>query len=451
VVEEDSISSIAPRDTADHNRELMLELYDAAIEAASPGTSTARATDALMIDRTSRVWIYAIGKAATPMAAAAVQSLSRSMHSIVGGVVVSSDGAPTPYATLAAVRGDHPLPGRHSFTAAAKIGEVSSGRRGSDVAIVLISGGASSLMAAPLRGMSEADLTALFEVLLGSGLDIGAMNAVRKRFLRWGAGRLALALAPAATHCLAISDVAGDDLAVIGSGPCVPDATTAQDVQNTLQRANLLTRIPQAFRDYLTSVTRGTIPETPTKNHPAFAHVTARVIGNTTIAVDAAAERARARGFAVEIVDTRLAGEAAKAGEAIAQRLIAARAQRDGGRRCIVWGGETTVTLASGGSPKGGGRCQELALAAARVLHDRAGDAGGIALLAAGTDGRDGATDAAGAMVDSATWDAIVAAGRDPAHALAAHESNGALRAASALIGRRETGTNVNDVVIGLV
>jgi hydroxypyruvate reductase len=137
-------------------------------------------------------------------------------------------------------------------------------------------------------------------------------------------------------------------------------------------------------------------------------------------------------------------------GEAIARELIAARAAGSA-KRCIIWGGETTVTLGAGGSPSGGGRCQELALAAARVLHEAGSDSTGITLLAAGTDGRDGATDAAGAIVDGSTWGAIAAAGRDPAQALASHESNGALRLASALIGRRETGTNVNDVVIGLV
>src|SRR5262249_45548954 len=146
--------------------------------------------------------------------------------------------------------------------AASKIADVSSGRRGNDVAIVLISGGTSSMIGAPLKGMSEADLTALYEMLLGSGLDIAQMNAVRKRFSRWGAGRLALALAPAATHCLAISDVSDDDLATIGSGPCVADATTAQDVQNILQRANLWTRVPQTHREYLTAVSRGAIPDT---------------------------------------------------------------------------------------------------------------------------------------------------------------------------------------------
>jgi hydroxypyruvate reductase len=427
-----------------------MELYDAAIAASSPGVTTSRAIDALSINRASRVWIFAFGKAATPMAAAAASSLLRSLNAIVGGVVVSPEGAPSPYPTLVSMRGDHPVPGRHSFDAATKIAEVSAGRRGNDVAIVLVSGGASSMIAGPLRGMSEGDLVALYELLLGSGLDIAATNKVRKRFIRWGAGRLALALAPAVTHCLAMSDVENDDLAVIGSGPCVADATTAHDVMNVLQRANLLSRIPQAYREYLTSVTRGATPDTPKTTHPAFAHVTARVVGSNRMAVDGAAAVARDRGYATAVIAERLTGEAARAGEAIARHLLTTRGDMNG-RRCVIWGGETTVTLGSSGAhSSGGGRCQELALAASRVLRDAGANAAGISILAAGTDGRDGATDAAGALVDASTWDAVIAAGRDPAHALASHESNAALRAAGALIGRRDTGTNVNDVVIGV-
>src|SRR5215467_2935152 len=237
---EDRISTSASTTAVDADRKLLMEVYDAAIAAASPGVATSRAIDALSIDRASRIWIFSFGKAATPMAAAAVGSLLRSLHSIVGGVVVSPDGAASPYPTLVAMRGDHPTPGPHSFAAAAKIADVASGRMVNDVAIVLVSGGASSLIAAPLRGMSEGDLVDLFELLLGSGLDIGEMNAVRKRFTRLGAGRLALALAPAAVHCLAMSDVAGDDLAVIGSGPCVADPTTPQDVLAILERGKLM-------------------------------------------------------------------------------------------------------------------------------------------------------------------------------------------------------------------
>src|SRR5205823_4346184 len=138
---------------------------------------------------------------------------------------------------------DHPLPGRHSFTAAGRIGEVAAGMRSDDVAIVLMSGGASSLIAAPLRGMAESDLGQLFELLLGSGLDIRAMNAVRKRFARWGAGRLALALAPARTFVYVMSDVPGDDPADVGSGPCTPDPNTVKDVIEILQKSVILSRL----------------------------------------------------------------------------------------------------------------------------------------------------------------------------------------------------------------
>jgi len=446
--------------TAAIARPVLIDLYDAAIAAAAPGPAVARAVSTLPIERDRRVWIFAFGKAAHPMAAAAIAPLIRSMNSVVGGVIVTGEHLPTPYPTLTVMRGDHPVPGRNSFAASAKIEEVAAGRRGTDVALVLISGGTSSMIGAPLRGMSSADLTVLYEQLLGSGLDIRAVNAVRKRFSRWAAGRLALALAPAATFCFAISDVAGDDLSVIGSGPCVPDETTVRDVSAILQRANLLPRLPQTHRDFLGSVSRGSTPETPRKTHPAFAHVKARVIGNVKSAVEGAAARAREQGIDAEVVRALLVGEAAAAGESIAHRMLAVRADAahsgDGKSRCVIWGGETTVTLTGPGSigtarAAGGGRCQELALAAARTLHEVGGVGPEITILAAGTDGRDGATDAAGAVIDGTTWSTIAAGDRDPRASLASHESHGALRVAHALIPRRETGTNVNDIVIGLV
>ena len=177
--------------------------------------------------------MYAFGKASHAMATAAVASLQRSLRTIAGGVVVGTELQPSPYATLTMLAGDHPLPGRHSFTAAQQIGTTTVGMRSSDVAIVLLSGGASSLIAAPLRGISEADLGQLFELLLGSGLDIRAINAIRKRFTRWGAGRLALALAPARTYSFVISDVPGDDVGDVGSGPCTPDTFTVREVIGT--------------------------------------------------------------------------------------------------------------------------------------------------------------------------------------------------------------------------
>jgi glycerate 2-kinase len=434
---------------------VLIELYNAAVAGAAPGPATAQAIDALRVPRERRVLLFAFGKAARSMAAAAVDSLLRSLHSIVGGVMVTPDGEPSPYPTVLSLAGDHPIPGRRSFDAAAKIAEVAAGRRATDVAIVLISGGTSSLIGAPLRGQSEADLSALHGLLLDSGLDIAQMNGVRKRFSRWGGGRLALALAPAATHCLAVSDVIGDDLSVIGSGPCVPDPGVIADVERTLDRANLRARLSPTYRDYITSVTRGVTPETPKKAHPAFAHVTSRVIATNRLALEGAAAAAKARGLVTHLQRTPLAGEASVTGEQLARLLIDAKQNPpDGNRvpRCYVWGGETTVVLGPGARASGGGgRCQELALAAARVLSE-AGEAGaGISLLAAGTDGRDGSTEAAGGCVNASTWERIQSRGIDPASALLRHESNGALGAAGALVPRWNTGTNVMDVMIGVI
>jgi hydroxypyruvate reductase len=414
-----------------------------------------------------RIWLYALGKAAHPMASAAAAALQRSLLTIAGGVVVSPEASPTPYATVSSLQGNHPLPGRLSFTAAERIGEIAVGMRSDDVAIVLLSGGVSSLIAAPLRGMAESDLGQLFELLLGAGLDIRSMNAVRKRFTRWGAGRLALALAPARTYSFVISDVIGDDPADIGSGPVTADPSTVKEVVDLLQRAALLPRISPAMREYLTGVTRGVIPETPKTTHPAFAHVTTRVIGSNRLALDAATAYAKSLSLDVECVSAPLQGDAATCGTLVADALLH-RAQQ-GRAGCIIWGGETTVQLtasappfsgrasapaagvAAADLPPSGGRCQELALAAARRLAQSGDAAKGVTILAAGTDGRDGTVDAAGAFAHAGLWSAIRESGRDPELALQRHESHAVLSAAGALLPRRFTGTNVMDVVIGLV
>lgn len=407
--------------------------------------------------------MFAFGKAAHDMAGAAVAALQRSLNQIVGGLIVAPNGGKSPYGTIPVLEGDHPIPGPRSFAAAQRIGEVTSRMKSGDVALVLVSGGATSLIAGPLRGMTETELTQVFQLLLASGLDINAVNAVRRRFTRWGGGRLALAVAPAATYCLAVSDVPGDDLAAIGSGPSVPDPSTADDVLDILEDANLLDRLPKSFKRYALDVSRGAEPETPKTGHPAFAHGAARVIANNRGALDAAAERARALGAAaVYVVDAPLVGEASVRGDAIARWLLELRAKNETqaqnhAPRIVIWGGETTVTLSKQGSRRvtpavpPGGRCQELALAAAQTLHAAGERAGGIAVLAAGTDGRDGPTDAAGAFVDASTWTAIQSAGRDPMAALAEHSSNAALAAAGALFAPGPTGTNVMDVVIGVV
>ena len=437
-------------------RALLAVLYDAAIVGAAPGPLTTAALREQPPGHRQRVHVFALGKAAHAMAAAAVDSLRGSASVLAGGVVVAAEPGPPPHRALVALAGDHPLPGPRSFSAAERLGRQVAAVGRDEVALVLLSGGATSLLAAPVTALSERDLVLLFDLLHRSGLGIHAMNVVRKRLTRWGAGRLAVALAPARTHVLMISDVPGDDPADIASGPCTPDASTAQDVIALLQASSLLPELPRAVREYLDAVHRGTLPETPKADHPAFRGVTTRLIGSNRLAVSAAVRRAGELAHAAQAADSPLVGEAARCGADVADALIA-RAER-GLFGCVVWGGETTVRragrepLPSGAEPNGaGGRCQEFALAAARRLASGGAAARRVFLLAAGTDGRDGPTDAAGAYADGSVWEAIVRSGHDPARALERHESYVALDSAGALFRCGPTGTNVMDIVLGVV
>ncbi|HET8623216.1 MAG TPA: DUF4147 domain-containing protein [Gemmatimonadales bacterium] len=429
-------------------RTLLEDLYAAAVDAAAPGPALERSLAEVVVQ--SPVRLFALGKAASAMAESAVAVLARRGIEPVGGLVVPPAEAQPPHPAIRVVPGDHPEPGARSRAAADALAVAAAATRAGDEAWVLLSGGATSLLGAPVEGVIPADLTALYAMLLGSGLDISAMNRIRKRFSRWGGGRLAQALAPARVRVFVVSDVIGDDLASIGSGPCVPDPSRAAEIREELDRARLTARMPPRLLDLLAAVAEGRAPETPKPGDPAFAMVETRLIVSNRLALEAARSRAAAQGVTAEIVATPLAGEAADAGRQIAAKLIR-YAQRSDVQRpgCLIWGGETTVTIGTE-APGLGGRSQELALAAARELAGAGMSAASISVMAAGTDGRDGPTDAAGAVVDGRTWDAIRRAGRDPAYDLTHHEAYRALDAAGVLLKPGLTGTNVMDVVIGL-
>lgn len=437
------------------DREILLQLYRTALQAADPGRALRAALSTDDQATPDRTWIIALGKAAFALAGEAVAWLKSAGREPIGGIIIAPEPGPAPHPNLQVTTGDHPIPGENSFAAAEALEGIVRQVQPRDDVWVLLSGGTTSLIASPVRGITPAELQQIYAEVLGAGIDITAMNRIRKRVSRWGAGRLAVALAHARVHVFIVSDVIGDDVASIASGPCSPDPSTAVAVRALLDECGLLHRVPRSLLDLLDRTERRMVPETPKAADAAFRAVTTRIIASNRVALQAAAAAAENMGIAVRVRRKPLKGEAATIGARLARRFLAeARALAPAGNAadelsgpvCYLSGGETTVTL--GDNAGKGGRCQELALAAAAVL-DNTGAA--ITILAAGTDGRDGPTDAAGAIVDGDTWARIRKAGRDPAADLARHNAYDALNAADALVRTGPTGTNVMDLVMALV
>jgi len=439
-------------------RGLAEQLYRAAVTGGDPYVATRRALQGASLG--ARPWILAAGKAAIPMARGALDALAAHQRTALGGLAITAEHEVTAD-PLQVVVGDHPVPGEGSQRAADAIASWLPLVQPGDDVIVLVSGGASSLMAAPVDGLSPAAMLDLFRGLHRAGAPIAVMNAFRKRVMRWGAGRLAMALSRARVTCLIASDVIGDDPAAIASGPCSGDPLTAADLVALAQRERLWGAIPDEVRQLLDRVLAGQAPETPKPGLPALDRVVPRIILGNRDALDAVVRAAGEWSLPVRVAPTPITGSAASLGRAIAEaavdarRSLAPRTLAAGSlgvpcRLLLAWGGETTVAMA-GGAHGVGGRAQELALAAAAALHERGAEGRGITILSAGTDGRDGPTDAAGAIVDGRTWVRLALAGLDPARALSGHDAYPALDAAGALLRTGLTGTNVNDVVLALI
>lgn len=307
--------------------------------------------------------------------------------------------------------------------------------------LVLLSGGASSLLCVPARGISMDDKTATAAALMRSGVAIDGLNCVRKHLSAIKGGRLAAAAGRSLT--LAISDVHGpvaDDPSVIGSGPTVGDPTIFADARAVVRQAGVAGQIPPRVSAHLEQALNET--ETPAPGDPRLASAEYRVIGSRALAMAGAARAARAVGYDVEIIAAPTSGEARVAGRAFAE---AALRLRSGDRAlCVIGSGETTVRVTGTGV---GGRNQEFALAAVPVLAGAAD----VALASAGTDGIDGPTDAAGAIIDGSSAARAAAAGVDPLSALADNASYGVFRALGDLIIWGPTGTNVGDVHVMLI
>lgn len=399
----------------------------------------------------TRVHLIGTGKAAASMTQAALEWCTTHDVQPAGGVVITHDMSVSLPPSIRLCIGDHPVPAAHSQAAASQLGEyIDSEVHASDSVLVLLSGGTSALLGAPRTGLDAQVYRELCAALLTSGLVIGDLNLLRRRLSRWSGGRLGAALQArgATVQVLAMSDVIGDSLAAIGSGPCVPDRSTDAEIEAVVQRATLDTTDRTVLRQALRDVARDATPA-------AGRYIPHRVVSSNIVAQMDVHVQAALRGAFAGGMQPLLHGEARVEGEAIAHALLriavtAPASTHAAPRHICCWGGEPTVALPMRDVPPGG-RMQALALAIARTLAAFPTAAAGITVLAAGSDGRDGTTDAAGAIVDRDTWAAIVRAGRDPAADLAAHRSHDALRAAGVLLPAFASGVNVNDLVIGCV
>jgi hydroxypyruvate reductase len=386
--------------------------------------------------------VIAAGKAAIPMARAARESFG---DRIRAGLIVGAGAAADPeqHRGFQVIAGGHPTPSAASERGGRRALELAASLQSDETLVVLLSGGASALMAVPAAGVLLEDKQAATRQLLRAGADIHALNTVRKHLSAIKGGWLA---ARASGPCLAfaISDVVGDDPSVIGSGPTVPDASTFRDALDILRRFGGEDAYPRAVVHRLTSGAQGQILETPKPNDPTLARARTTVIGGRRNAMDGAIREADSRGYQVIRIDDAVLGEARIAGPSHL-RAVVARAASAGRPACVVSSGETTVRVAGDGK---GGRNQEFGLACADTLAA----IGGTAMMASvGTDGIDGPTDAAGAFVDSTTAERARTARLQPQAFLERNDSYRFFEALGDLIQTGPTGTNVGDLQIILL
>ena len=430
-------------------RATIMAIGRAAIAAVDPATAvheTVALTDGgiqvgrlhVADDDVRRVIVLGAGKASPRMAAALVDILG---DRVQGGLVVTKDGYASPAGQVEIVEAGHPVPDARGQAATRRLLDTACAASAGDLVLCVISGGGSALTPCPPEGITLRELQDVTDQLLRSGATINQMNAIRKHLSEYHGGLLAAAAAPARVIGLLVSDVVGNPIDVIASGPTAPDPTTYADALAALDAFDLRAAAPASIRERLELGARGGLPETPKPDDPLFERMTNLVIADNARAGLAAAAAAEAAGFDAQFLTSRVEGEAREIAKLIAGAAIdIARSGRPVRRPgCAIFGGETTVTVRGDGR---GGRSQELAVAAAQALSGEPN----TAVFALATDGTDGPTDACGGLIDGSTLERAHAAGADCARALAANDSYSYLQCCGDLVQMGPTGTNVNDL-----
>ncbi|MFW8594074.1 glycerate kinase type-2 family protein [Cribrihabitans neustonicus] len=411
-------------------KDTAIAMFEAAVARADPARALRAQLEAAPLQPLpagGREVLLAVGKAAVPM----LREALRLRPGAAAALAITNPENYTEIPGATVLCGAHPVPDETSAAAGRAAIDLAQSLGPRDRLVALISGGGSALMVAPAPGLTLADKAAVNQLLLASGLEINDMNLVRQQLSDVKGGGLLRHAAPAQVQAYILSDVIGDDLRAIASGPTVAPIGTRSEAREILQRAGVWERLPEAVQRHLSAsgAAQATTPQ-----------ATNSLIGSNRHSLKAMI--AAAPEWQPRLITHRLTGDVAAAAETVVAAAEAAPRDRP---VALVFGGETTVQLKGTGL---GGRNQELALRVAKLGAGRL--TGDWLFLSGGTDGRDGPTDAAGGVVGAATWAAIRAAGQDPEALLANNDSHAALNAADALLMTGGTGTNVADVQVFL-
>lgn len=426
-----------------------LEIFHAALDTVDPYRliinmkKEIRASYEAMKAR--RLLVIGFGKAAFQMGMAVEDSLG---DIIDEGILITKYGHGSKEARLKklkVIEAGHPLPDENGCKGAEEVMRLLENTDEHTLVLCLISGGGSALLVHPYDGISLSDKQAVTELLIRAGANIVELNTVRKHISAIKGGRLAELASPARIISLILSDVIGNRLDVIASGPTFPDKSTFIDSTLVLRKYNLLDKIPESVLRLLGRGIEGLVPETPKEGSAVLARVENTIIGSNRIALESAQKKAAELGFRAEVLSSSIRGEAREIGRWLAGKVIYQKNSRKTDKPCcMITGGETTVTVKGTGQ---GGRNMELALAFAMEIKGIEG----ITLLSAGTDGADGPTDAAGAFVNGETIKMAKMAGLDAAAYLDNNDSYNFFKKIDALLITGPTGTNVMDVQIMIV
>ncbi|MHA1617393.1 MAG: glycerate kinase type-2 family protein [Candidatus Njordarchaeales archaeon] len=433
-------------------REIILQALEAALIAVDPRHTVKRnvmisdnklviAGKEFDLDKIRNIYVIGGGKASGAMAEAMEEVLG---DRISGGVVNVLKGTEKNFRVqrIKLVGASHPIPDENGMHGVEEMLEIAKRADEDDLVIVLISGGGSALMPKPAEPITLEEMKITTDLLLKCGATINEINAVRKHISAFKGGQLARACYPATTVALVISDVVGDPLDTIASGPTAPDTTTFEDAYRVLKFYGILDKVPENVRKRIEKGLKGEIPETPKPGDKIFEKVHNIIIANNRIACEAAEAKAREMGVNTLILSTHIEGEARHVGTVLAgiAREIHKYDKPLKRPALIIMGGETTVTVTGTGK---GGRNQELSLSASLRIRGLEG----TAIASVGTDGIDGITDAAGGLVDSTTVDRGKGKGLDVLEYLANNDSYTFLKAVGDVIFTGPTGSNVNDIM----